>query len=452
MKKFVALIMAALLLLTGLGACGTDTGSTNKDTSDETSSDKDSTEEKNADDESADEDSTDAEPQEIVMWGSWSGDQIAQLEEQIAVYNASQDKYTVKYVMQEAMEEKLLTGIAGGDLPDVLMWDRYNTSVYASRGALEPIDDLVARDNIDLSVFYAAAVDEATGADGKLYGLPLYVDVRILFYNKTMFAEAGVDPESIKTWDDLEKAAVKLTKRDGDKLVQAGFSLKDCGLYNIWSKQAGASLVDASTTPATTAFNTEEGLSVLKFWDKLLNEDKVYELGFEDSYGGDGFKAGVVAIAYNGPWALSDYNNAGIDYGVIANPVGPNGDTGAFMGGFSLAMPAGCENKEGAWDFIKWWTTQPENEVNFSKISGWLPANVEAAADPYFAEDEYLSVFVEVLEYASIRPKTLGYSDVEGLALIPQLQKFMAGEITAEEALDAAQEQGDQIFTDYASE
>lgn len=446
MKKLGALAMAVLLLLTGLGACGTDNDSTNTDIVDETSSANDSKEE------SANAESASAEPQEIVMWGSWSGDQIAQLEEQIAVYNNSQDKYVVKYVMQEALEEKLLTGIAGGDLPDVLMWDRYNTSVYASRGALEPIDNLVARDDVDLSVFYEAAVDEATGADGKLYGLPLYVDVRILFYNKSMFAEAGVDSESIKTWDDLEEAAVKLTKRDGDKLVQAGFSLKDCGLYNIWSKQAGASLVDDSTTPATTAFNTEEGLSVLKFWDKLLNEDKVYELGFEDSYGGDGFKAGVVAIAYNGPWALSDYNNAGIDYGVIANPVGPNGDTGAFMGGFSLAMPAGSKNKEGAWDFMKWWTTQPENEVNFSKISGWLPANVEAAADSYFAEDEYLSVFVDVLGYASIRPKTLGYSDVEGLALIPQLQKFVAGEITAEDALAAAQEQGDQIFADYASE
>ena len=440
MKKIVALTLALLLMVSMFTACGS--GSTNTPSAGESVSNKPSEDKGNV--------SETTERQEIVMWGSWSGDQIDQLEEQISVYNASQDKYTVKYVMQEALEEKLLTGIAGGELPDVLMWDRYNTGVYASRGALESIDDLVARDNVDLSQFYAPAVDEATGADGKLYGMPLYVDVRILFYNKTLFAEAGVDPESIKTWDDLEEAAVKLTKWDGDTLVQAGFSLKDCGLYNIWSKQAGANLVDTSSTPVTTAFNTEEGLSVLYFWDKLLNEDKVYQLGFEDSYGGDGFKAGVVAIAYNGPWALSDYDKAGLDYGVIANPTGPKGDSGAFMGGFILAMPAGVENKEGAWDFIKWWTTQPENEVNFSKISGWLPANKIAAEDSYFAENEYLSVFTEVLSYASIRPKTLGYSDVEGLALIPQLQKFMSGEISAEEALATAQAQGDQIFADYA--
>lgn len=431
MKKFIASTLAPLMLLTALTACGTTTSQENTSGSEGTPTDT-------------------ADRTEVVMWGSWSGDQIAQLEEQIEEYNASQDKYDVKYVMQQAMEEKVLTGITGGELPDLLMWDRYNTNVYASKGALASLDELVARDNVDLSQFYAPAVEEATGADGKLYGMPLYVDTRVLFYNKDMFAEAGVDADSIKTWDDLEAAAIKLTKRDGDKLVQAGFSLKDCGLYNLWSKQAGAELVNTDTTPATTAFNSEEGLSVLQFWDKLMNEDKVYEIGFEDSYGGDGFKAGVVAISYNGPWALSEYEEAGLNYGVIPNPTGPNGDKGAIMGGFSLAIPNGSKNVEGAWDFIKWWTTQPENQVNFSKISGWLPANIEAGKDPYFSEDEILKVFVEVLGFADVRPNTLGYSDVESLALTPQLQKFMAGEISAEEALATAQKQGDQIFADYA--
>lgn len=442
MKKILAMILAVLMLVTMLAGCGNTQAPKAEKT--EAPAASETQESQHIESEET------VEPQEIVMWGSWSGDQIAQLEAMIDDYNASQNKYVVKYVMQESMEEKLLTGIAGGELPDILMWDRYNTSVYASKGALEPIDDLVAADNLDLSIFYAPAVDEATGADGKLYGLPLFVDVRVLFYNKTLFAEAGVNPEDIKTWDDLEAAAIKLTKRDGDKLVQAGFSLKDAGLYNIWSKQAGASLVDISSTPAKTAFNSEAGLSVLNFWGKLLNEDRVYELGFEDSFGGDGFKAGVVAITYNGPWALSDYNNAGIEYGLIANPTGPNGDKGAFMGGFSLAMPAGCEHKDGAWDFMKWWTTVPENQVKFTQISSWLPANIEAANSEYFANDEYLSVFSQVLSFAGIRPKTLGYSDVEGLALTPQIQKFMAGEITAEEALANAQAQGDQIFADYA--
>ncbi len=95
---------------------------------------------------------------------------------------------------------------------------------------------------------------------------------------------------------------------------------------------------------------------------------------------------------------------------------------------------------------------QPENGVEFCKISGNLPANVNAAQDPYFMDDEILKVFSETMEYAGIRSKVFGYSDLEGLALIPQLQKYVAGEITAQEALDNAEKQGNQILSDAAAQ
>ena len=66
------------------------------------------------------------------------------------------------------------------------------------------------------------------------------------------------------------------------QLVQSGFSLKDVGLFNNWIGQAGGKMIDDSTNPPTAAFNTEAGLTVLKYWDQLLNQDKVYQLGFED--------------------------------------------------------------------------------------------------------------------------------------------------------------------------
>ena len=118
------------------------------------------------------------------------------------------------------------------------------------------------------------------------------------------------------------------------------------------------------------------------------------------------------------------------------------------MGGFGLVIPEGAKNAEGAWEFMKWWTTQPENGVNFGKIAGWIPANIEAANDPYFTEDPHYAAFIETLEYAQARPSVQGFSDVEGKALVPALEQFLAGEITAEQALDQAQEQGDQILAE----
>jgi len=391
-----------------------------------------------------------AETVELTMWGTWGGDQVAQLEAQLEAYNASQDKIHITYAVQDGMEQKLLTAIASNEVPDVVLWDRFNTSVYAPKGAFTQLDDLVANDDsIDMSDFYEPAVDELT-YDGKLYGIPLTVDTRILFYNKDMFEEAGVDPESITDWDSLREAAIKLTIRENGKLVQAGFSLKDTGLFNNWIVQAGGRMINNDTTPPTTDFNTQAGLDVLAYWDQLQNVDKVYDLGFEDGYGGDGFKAGKVAITFNGPWTLESYREADINFGVIGQPAGPSGNQSAMMGGFGLIIPNKAKNTEAAWEFIKWWTTQPENGVEFAKISGNLPASKEAAKDPYFVEDEILQVFTAAMDYAGIRSKVPGYSDVEGLALIPQLQKFVAGEITAEKALSEAQTQGDAILSKAA--
>lgn len=72
-------------------------------------------------------------PESVVMWGSWSGDQVKQLEEQAARFNDSQDEYEVSYVPQELVEEKLLTALAGGQVPDVVLWDRYQTSLTRRR-------------------------------------------------------------------------------------------------------------------------------------------------------------------------------------------------------------------------------------------------------------------------------------------------------------------------------
>lgn len=380
-------------------------------------------------------------PEEVVMWGSWSGEQVDQLEQQAARFNESQDDYEVSYVSQELVEEKLLTSLAGGQVPDVVLWDRYQTSLYAPKGALAPIDDLVEEDSVDLDAFYEPALGEME-VDGELYGLPLLVDNRSLFVNETQLAEAGVTPPT--TWDELRSAAVTLTQDEGGTLSRAGFDLSDPGLFNQYLAQAGGDLLNDDETK--TAFNSPEGLEVLEFWQELM-DDGVYQQGFGD--GSDPFAEGTVAMKYDGPWALSTLDQVdGLQYGVTQPVTGPDGDTGAYMGGFGLVIPEGARNVEGAWEFMKWWTTQPENGVEFGKISGWIPANVEAANDPYFTEDPHYAPFIETLDYAGVRPSVEGFSDVEGKALVPALEQFMAGELTAEQALEQAQRQGDQILAD----
>lgn len=381
-------------------------------------------------------------PEKVVFWGSWSGDQAKQLKAQAEAFNETQDEYEVSYVAQELVEEKLLTGLASGSVPDVVLWDRYNTSLYVQKNALAPLDELIEGDGIDVAQFYEQALSEVV-VDGTTYGIPLLVDNRSLFYNADVLAEAGVEPPT--NWDELKAAAVAVSEHEGSKLTRAGFALDDPGLFNIWIKQAGGQMLTDDGTK--TAFNSPEGLEVLEFWKSLLDAG-VYQPGFGE--GIDAFAEGALAMKYDGPWALASLDSADVEYGIVEPPVGTGGDQGAGMGGFGLVIPQGAKNTEGAWEFIKWWTTQPEVGVEFGKLSGWIPANIDAANDPYFTEDPRYAAFIKTMAYAQVRSRVPGASDVEGKALIPALERFLAGEVDAQTALADAQKLGDQILADNA--
>ena len=387
---------------------------------------------------------------ELVMWGGWSGDSIAQFQEMLDAYNASQDKVHITYQYVDGTEQKLLTAIAGGETCDVVLWDRFNTSSYAPKGALKALDEYIAADGVDLTKFFAPAVDELI-YDGKLYGLPTMVDARVLFCNIDLLAEAGIDYKEIKDWDGLRAAAVAATKRD-DKgaLVQSGYVMNDVGLFSAYLYQAGGKLINDETDPPTVAFNNEAGLSVLNFWDEMLNKEKVYETGFNEAYNNQAFIAGKAAMMVSGPWDLNNCLKAGINLGIIPCPGAPGFDPASGMGGFGLAIPALAAHPREAMDFIEWWACDAENSLLFTKINGYLPGNVDAANDPYIAENPHLSALFNAFQYGRIRPKTQGYSTMESLAMIPQWQLFVNGEITAQEALDNAERQGNTALADAA--
>jgi len=343
------------------------------------------------------------------------------------------------------MITRFLTASAGGNAPDVLFWDRWRTALYAPRGVLHPIDTLMERDGIPYSDFYSEGLRELS-LDGNLYGLPLTVDARALFYNKTLFKEKGLEPPT--TWEELRHVARELTEWDGTRLVRSGFSLADAGLFSMYIRQAGGTML--SEDGNSTNFNTPEGLSVLAFWDTLMNEDKIYKIGFEQGLGEgqDLFVTGQVAMLYTGPWMISTYRKYGadLDFGIVPPPAGPNGHQGSMMGGFGLVMPEAAKNKEGAWEFMKWWLAQPENALLWAKTSYNLPGNVKAIQDPFFQDDPFWLPFLETLEFAKIRPPFAGYSPMEIDALIPNLQLFLEGKQTAEATLTKAEQQGNAIL------
>lgn len=429
MKKWLVTSIVLVMTTTLAAGCGGNNGSADKETGN-TSKAGSSTGKKT----------------ELTFWGDWGGEGQKQFETMVDAFNKSQDKIHVKYVLQQDMITKFLTSATNGGTPDVLFWDRWRTSLYAPKNVLHPVDEYLTRDGISEDDFYSESLRELS-YDDKLYGLPLTVDARALFYNKKLLAEAGLQPPT--TWDELEAAATKLTKWNGNKLETAGFSMGDLGLFNMYLQQAGGTML---TEDGKTDFNNEQGKQVLEFWDRLMNKDKVYKVGFELGLGEgqDAFVTGKVAMLYSGPWMLSTYNKYGkdLDYGIVPPPAGPNGDKGSVMGGFGLVIPEGSKHKEEAWEFIKWWTANKDNALLWAKTSLNLPGYKPSMEDPFFKDDPKWQPFLETLEFAKVRPNHPGYSVMETDALAPNLQLNQQNKMSIDETLKKSQEEGDKMLKD----
>ena len=380
----------------------------------------------------------------IKVWGGWSGEGETQINTVIDLFNQAGLGVEAEYVVQEDMVTKFLTAATSGQVPDVLLWDRWQTALYAPKGVMHPLNDYLSADGVSQDDFYSEALRELSIGD-QVYGLPLTVDARAYFYNNTLLTESGASVPT--TWDELATAAEAMTVRDGDKLVQSGFSLSDVGLFSIYLRQTGTTMLNEDNTK--TNFNNDAGLSVLNYWQQLMDAG-VYEVGFESGLGEgqDAFVTGKVASLLTGPWMIGTYNKYGddLDFQVVEPAAGPNGDKGSVMGGFGLVIAEGSKEKDAAWELVKWWLADPANALTWGQTSNNIPGNRVAAQDPFFTENPKIKPVLDTLEYATIRPPVAGYSPMEVDALIPNLQLFMEGKQSAEDTLKKAQEDGDRIL------
>ena len=125
----------------------------------------------------------------IDFWYLWSGAEGAVVEEVIAAYNNSQDKYFVKGLSVPDVQ-KMIVAISSGVGPDV--YDNFGNNMvqYAQQGVAMELDSFIQAEGFDLSVFQEAAMAQQQ-VNGKTYALPLCLNVYALYYNKALLAKAG---------------------------------------------------------------------------------------------------------------------------------------------------------------------------------------------------------------------------------------------------------------------
>lgn len=393
------------------------------------------------------------ERSEVSFWYLWGGAEGEVIENLIAEFNASQELYTVKGLSVPDVQ-KVIVALSSGNGPDLTDNFSSDTVSFAAKGILEPLDDYIARDNYDISDFVPAVL-ESGRYEGKLYALPGNVMFNMMFYNKKLFAEAGI-AEPPKTDKELLEMAVKLTKLNDDKTINVlGFPDYPFVYYtNSMTYALGGSFIsdDGKLTPNNPG--TLAALNLIKSYREQFGQDNITKFSSSAKYmdATDPFMTGHQAIRFDGPWFGHTVKNilklTDLDYGVAPLPA-PEGKPELAGGGqvssstFFIAKSA--KNKEGAWAFISWLLSK-ETMVKLNRDFGSLPSRTSIYDDPELQNIPDFKFFAEAAKSPNLKtfpaiPEYAEYSKMIG----DEFELAANGKKSVEDALKAAEEQSKSL-------
>jgi multiple sugar transport system substrate-binding protein len=315
---------------------------------------------------------------------------------------------TVQQIPWTAAHEKLITAYVGRSTPDVSQLGNTWVPEFAALQAIEPLRPWLARaHDVDSSAFFPGIWDTNV-IDGEPYGVPWYVDTRLVFYRSDILRRAGYAtmPTSWAGWRDAMRAVKRLVGRDRYAIF---LPTNEWNPPVILGLQAGSPLLADDATRAV--FRDSAFRRGFDFYMSLYREDlapSVSSNEIANVY--QEFARGYLNMWITGPWNLGEMRNRLPDslQGAWATAPIP-GPTGAasgvsLAGGSSLVLFRASPHKAQAWALIEY-LSRPDVQLRFWRLSGDLPGRVEAWRDTALARDPNMRAFGEQLTRVVATPK-----------------------------------------------
>ncbi len=370
MKKHL-LISLLVILMIALVACGGDTAPAETNTTDTQQEETTTTEEVA---EVAEEVEAADGPITLKMT-AWDIATTPYWQAVIDAYEAQNPNVTVELLEISSAEyqDKVNIMLSGGDDTDIItVKDIPGYSAMLTRGQIDPLEDYIAADGLDLSV-YSGAAEELT-FEGSIYALPFRSDIWILYYNKDIFDAAGIDYPSDITWAEYDALARELTSGEGAEKVYGGH-------HHTWRSAVElAAFQDGENTAIATDYSFMKPIydMVVAMQDDGIIMDYGSLKAGNVHYSGV-FKNEQIAMLPMGSWfigsmiAAENEGETDFAWGVAKFPVPEGVEPGTTAGTLtSLAINSNSANKDAAWDFIKFYSG-PEGAKALAE-TGNLPA------------------------------------------------------------------------------
>lgn len=349
-----------------------------------------------------------AKPVTIKFWHGWSQPhEVAAISRNIKAFEALHP--TIKVVpTPNVTDDKILQGIRGGSGPDVISSFTTDNVGQFCGGALIDLNPLLAKSGIDKNTAFNKTMISYTQYKGKQCTLPLLGDAFGLYYNKDMFAAAGIR-SAPKTWSEFTADAVKLTKRSGNGYSQLGF-LPNFHGYETTPGHYAAQWGPAYFTPDGKASlaNDPAFAQMLNYQSSLVSalggfaRLEKYRAAFGDEYSPqNAFEAGKVAMQLDGEWRVSNIEADGVKFHWAAAPLPVPDDQAAKYGrgyvtGTVIGISRSSTKSAAAWEFVKFLTTDTEALVSFANAIDNVPSTPAALASPKLTQDRNFQTFVAI--------------------------------------------------------
>ncbi|MBI1297417.1 extracellular solute-binding protein [bacterium] len=349
---------------------------------------------------------------------------------------------------------RILTQIAADRAPDVMNIGDDAVPSFAERGAFVSLDACLAEIGFDTSVYLPGLLDPGM-VNGELFFLPKDYSTLAVYYNKTIFDEAGVPyPEDGWTWDDLLSTAQALTQdtdNDGEPDIW-GIQLPANWTtgFEYWVAAAGGSLISEDGTSYVGYMDSPEAIRAATFYRDLYNTYQVAPPPADFSAFGGGnseFDNGQAAMRLFGRWPQSGMlQNPNIELGVVGTPADAQAANILFWGGFGISSTT--DNLAAACDFLSYYAGPEAAEV----WKDWaLPAVTSVAEMPEVADDPFNAVWIDELN--DLQPRAYTFTPywnesadpalrtaLETLLLDPEADVATVMETAAAEAQEALDE------------
>ena len=301
----------------------------------------------------------------------------------------------VQQIPWTAAHEKLLTAFVGGALPDVAQLGNTWIPEFAALGALRPLGAELARDSMHTPrTDYFPGVLATNVVDDTLYGVPWYVDTRVMFYRSDLLRRAGV-AQAPTTWTQWRDALAKLKRVQPPGNFPMLLPLDEWAQPVILALQSGAPLLADHGTRGF--FRDPRFRRGFQFYIDLFRDGLAPPLAntqISNVY--QEFAAGRIAMYITGPWNVGEFRKRlpdSLQNAWATAPLpGPDGPGVSLAGGSSLVVTRAARHPDDAWRFIAF-LGDPARQAVFYEVTGDLPARRSAWTTPKLASDPYLAAF-----------------------------------------------------------